>query len=129
MTDPATEKQINFAKSLGIETPEQFSKQALKELIDKKLNPGVPVVKPEEWKDKPQPFSPVLQSRGSISSGEHHILINRVEKPQSFEFGKAGMRHKIYYSEIAELKLKIKELLDNGLVDPGDLPNLSSDEE
>ena len=36
MDDP-TEKQLKFAKSLGIEKPEGFSKQALKEIISKKL--------------------------------------------------------------------------------------------
>ena len=35
--EKATDKQINYAKTLGIEDPESFSKQALSELIDKKI--------------------------------------------------------------------------------------------
>jgi len=49
MTD-ATDKQIKFAKSLGIENAEQFSKQALREMIDKKL-----VDKPKQEKPAEKP--------------------------------------------------------------------------
>ena len=34
----ATEKQINFAKQLGIKAPENFTKEILRELIDKTKN-------------------------------------------------------------------------------------------
>ncbi len=37
MTEPATEKQIKFATSLGIENPDRYSKLALKEMISEKL--------------------------------------------------------------------------------------------
>ena len=52
--EEATEKQIDFAKKLGIETPEKFDKQVLSALIDakvkdqpKKEKAGAPAVKSE----------------------------------------------------------------------------------
>ena len=47
----------------------------------------------------------------------HDIVISRTEKPHSYEFGKAGNRHKIYYEEISELKAHIDSLKENGLYD------------
>ena len=35
--EPATQKQIEFAKRLGIENPEKYDKQALRGLIDVKI--------------------------------------------------------------------------------------------
>ena len=48
--EEATEKQIKFAKQLGIETPEKFSKMALKELIADKVDekPAAPQKIPSE---------------------------------------------------------------------------------
>ena len=46
--EEATEKQISFANKLGIENPGQFSKQALRELIEKKAS----------FKDKQAPKEP-----------------------------------------------------------------------
>jgi len=48
----ATEKQIGFAQKLGIENPAQYSKETLRELIDRavKITP-----KPaESWKTQPE---------------------------------------------------------------------------
>jgi hypothetical protein len=42
----ATQKQIEFAQKLGIESPQSFTKEALRELIDKKIA--------ERDKDKPK---------------------------------------------------------------------------
>jgi len=36
-----------------------------------------------------------------------HIYKN--DRPHSFEFGKAGARFKIYFEDLADLKLKIKD--------------------
>lgn len=38
--EQATQKQIEFAKKLGIKTPEKYDKQALRGLIDVKLKEG-----------------------------------------------------------------------------------------
>ena len=51
--EQATEKQIGFAKKLGIDKPEQYDKQALRGLIDVELKKQKPeekveVVKPYE---------------------------------------------------------------------------------
>lgn len=126
--EQATEKQISFARSLGIDNPESYSKQALKEVIDLKLNNGKPTPKKQY-----QPQQAVQQTLnnpvGALNSGqiEHHVLINRVEKPHSFEFGKAGQRHKVYYSDILELKQRIKELTEAGFVDTSDIVLLDND--
>ncbi len=35
---------------------------------------------------------------------EEQVVINKTEKPSSYEFGKAGNRFKIYYDKPVELK-------------------------
>jgi len=99
----ATEKQISFAKSLGISNPESFTKMALKEMIDKKLK--------ERDANKPiaQP-SPISAPISSNQVGRHDIVIQRTEKPHSYEFGPAKSRFKIYYNEVTELKAHIEML-------------------
>jgi len=44
-------------------------------------------------------------------------VVNKVEKPNSFELGKANKRHKIYYGEVEELRKKILDLEALGLID------------
>jgi len=41
----------------------------------------------------------------------------KTEKPNSFEFGKAGSRFKLYFDTVAELRSKIDELKKSGLID------------
>lgn len=54
---------------------------------------------------------PILQGKSPAQPQQaKHIVINRVEKPHSYEFGKAGARHKVYYSEVSELLGHIAEL-------------------
>lgn len=115
MTEQATEKQIAYAKKLGIENPEQFSKQALRELIDQKLGN-----KPKPSQNAPKP---------QIETSQHTIVINRTEKPHSFEFGKAGNRFKIYYSDIEDLKNHLQMLENAGLSFPTEKPGLPEDPE
>ena len=38
-------------------------------------------------------------------------LVNRTERPNSFEFGKAGQRHKVYYEDLEDLKKKIDDTI------------------
>jgi len=47
----------------------------------------------------------------------HGVVLNKTEKPHSYEFGKATARHKIYYGDIAELELHIEALKSIGLID------------
>ena len=58
MTEPATEKQIKFASSLGIANPDRYSKQALKEMISEKLGDSetekIPVERPMEQQKSAQ---------------------------------------------------------------------------
>ena len=58
--EPATEKQINFARKLGIENPEMYDKQALRGLIDVKTQnrPNqVPKAQPEASKPENKDFT------------------------------------------------------------------------
>jgi hypothetical protein len=45
---------------------------------------------------------------------EETIVHNRNEKPNSYEFGRAGNRWKIYFDSAEDLKQKILELRKNG---------------
>ena len=65
-----------------------------------------------------QKISIPTQVQGTL--GRHDIVISRTEKPHSYEFGKATARHKIYYSDIEELKqhldaLKEAKLMENDI--------------
>ena len=39
---------------------------------------------------------------------EPQVVINKTEKPNSFECGKAGMRHKLYYDNADDLNTQIE---------------------
>jgi len=43
------------------------------------------------------------------------FVVNETEKPNSFEVGKAGFRHKIYYSTPQDLKKHLDDLKELGL--------------
>ena len=59
---------------------------------------------------------PVEKPGEDWSVGQHQIIISRSEKPHSYEFGKAGMRHKIYYGSVGELKQMMEELKEAKLL-------------
>ena len=42
-------------------------------------------------------------------------IINKTEKPNSFEFGKAGNRFKIYFDTVDDLEIQIDNLIRQGL--------------
>jgi len=46
---------------------------------------------------------------------EPQFIVNSTDKPNSFEFGKAGQRHKIYYNSVNELLTHIEKLKNVGL--------------
>ena len=50
------------------------------------------------------------------------FVITENSKANSFECGRASLRHKIYYGEIEELKARLTALLELGLIDRADLP-------
>jgi hypothetical protein len=120
--EQATEKQIYFAKKLGIENPENFSKMALKELIQGKVE-GNP-----QYQQKAQPQA---YNQAPSPSQSNNLVVNRTEAPNSYEFGKAGNRFKLYFEDVKQLQGKIKELQDAGLyTDPLEvLPSDFSKEE
>jgi len=44
-------------------------------------------------------------------------ILNKNDKPHSYEFGKASSRHKIYYNDVSELMEHIAKLKNLGLID------------
>jgi hypothetical protein len=102
MTQP-TEKQLAFAKKIGIENPENYTKEALSKLINEKRNKYVQETKNDA----------TISPQSSISN----VLIQRTDKPHSFEFGKSTRRHKVFYNTIEELKKQYEELRLAGFID------------
>lgn len=100
----ATEKQISYATSLGIENASGFTKEALKELINAKVGGDKPNFKP---KAQPQASMGHVAATQGISEVEHRFQ-------SEYEFGPAGNRHKIKYFTLEELKQKFKELEEAG---------------
>jgi hypothetical protein len=47
---------------------------------------------------------------------KHDVVIQRTEKPHSYEFGKPSARHKIYYETVEELKAHIENLREAGFI-------------
>lgn len=103
MAEPATEKQIAFAKKLGIEGAEGYSKQVLREMIAKQQN---------SQNDAPKPQNQAPQHRAEMVETQIHI--HRNERANSYEFGKAGDRFKVYFEDAKDLQAKLKELKDAG---------------
>ena len=100
MTQP-TDKQINYASSLGIEGASNMSKEDLSKAIDAKVG-GKPTAKP--------------QATQAVVTPTHSVVVARTEKPHSYEFGKAGARHKIYYSTIEDLREMYNSLKEAGFI-------------
>jgi len=46
---------------------------------------------------------------------EEQTIINKADKPSSYEFGKAGNRFKLYFNTPEELKAEIEKLKTLGL--------------
>ena len=49
---------------------------------------------------------------------EEQIVINKTEKPNSYECGKAGNRLKIYFSDADDLKKQLTDLQSLGIEIP-----------
>lgn len=107
MTD-ATEKQVKFAESLGIANAGSFTKEALSKLINEKTG-NKPFTTKKSF--------PVASNAQIPVVNQHDVIINRTEKPHSYEFGKASARHKIYYDFVENLIIQIDALKRAGLLD------------
>ncbi|MGQ4876857.1 MAG: hypothetical protein ACP6IY_22555 [Promethearchaeia archaeon] len=64
----------------------------------------------EEY-EKEKSSSIAVDKNGKIKE----IIINKTEKPNSYEFGKAGNRFKLYFEDIKDLENQIKQLKEKGL--------------
>ena len=51
----------------------------------------------------------------AVSEAIKGIIVNKTERPNSYEFGKVGNRFKLYFEDVDELKSKINELKLAGL--------------
>jgi hypothetical protein len=51
-----------------------------------------------------------------LSMETQTLIINRNEKPNSYEFGKASNRWKLYFNDAAELKMLMQDLVDKGFI-------------
>ena len=49
---------------------------------------------------------------------EKQEIVNKTERANSYEFGKAGSRFKLYFETPEELKQRINNLIDLGLYIP-----------
>ena len=47
---------------------------------------------------------------------EEQIIINKTERPNSFESGKAGARFKLYFDNAEDLDKQVKELKEKGFM-------------
>lgn len=109
----ASEKQISYATSLGIENPSQYSKETLKKLISGKLG-GTNDSKPSYPKNNaPAPSNGVIGATQGVGEVRHFFQ-------SEYEFGPAGNRHKIKYFTVEELKQKMKEIEEDGLFVPNE---------
>ena len=51
-------------------------------------------------------------------TSETTTVVSKTEKPNSYEFGKAGNRFKLFFETPADLDKQIKELKDLNLIEP-----------
>ena len=47
---------------------------------------------------------------------ESQTILNKTEKPNSYEFGKAGNRFKLYFDTAEDLKAQMKQLKEFELI-------------
>lgn len=78
-------------------------------------------MKKAAYKAKQQQTIPQAQNNqvkiNAPQIAKHDLVIQRTEKPHSYEFGKAGARHKIYYEDVGELRMHIQLLKNAQLVE------------
>ena len=54
---------------------------------------------------------------------EEQVVINKTEKPSSYEFGKVGNRFKIYFSDVPNLQDQLTKLMEADLITAEDFGN------
>lgn len=116
---PATYKQIEFAKKLGIENPQDYSLGDLRTLINDKVvkteegNGDVPVVKPGSVEYTSRGSDKVEQSK---PVKEFHLSpeqVNTNALNAAIEALKAGFNGQVL-KDLPEIARKFKEFIENG---------------
>lgn len=51
-----------------------------------------------------------------VIEGKVQLVLNKTEKPNSYEVGKAGRRFKIYFDDQADLMAQLKEKMAAGML-------------
>ena len=55
--------------------------------------------------------------------GKIQMIVNKTERPNSYEFGKAGNRFKLYFLDVDDLQKQLKNLVEAGLAIEEDFKN------
>lgn len=56
------------------------------------------------------------QKENLLEKDKVELVLNVTEKPNSYECGKAGNRHKVYYGDQADLRRQLDGLIAMGLL-------------
>ena len=67
------------------------------------------------------------ESSPEVQHSKHDVVMTKMEKPHSYEFGKPNNRHKIYYEGIDELQAHLKLLKFAGLIDEDEAKQVKVD--
>ncbi len=57
----------------------------------------------------------IENSQDFTATQRSSVILNKTEKPNSYEFGKAGNRFKLYFDTVENLNSQLKELESTGL--------------
>ena len=68
--------------------------------------------------EKVTTLNPTVPALTQTQLNQHDVVIQRTDRPHSFEFGKATERHKIYYNSVEELSAHIDMLRTGGFIEP-----------
>lgn len=106
----ATEKQVKLLLKNGFE----YEKIAA---LDKKgVSDEISKIYEKKGWGKGEPEKTQQKGLNQPQTARHDIVVTRTEKPHSYEFGKSGDRHKIYYNDVKDLQAHIEELKTVGLI-------------
>ena len=92
----------------------------IEEKTEALTNTNKPMIK---WVISGKKFNTFNEDYNKFKLGDHvkltkGIIINKTQSPNSYEFGKAGNRFKLYFEDVEDLKHKIEELIAEGLYLP-----------
>jgi len=102
--DEPTEKQIKFAESLGIENPEEFSRKALGELIDKKVKKTTDDIVEEKKSESRAPKSGIHLTPESVKIAALNATIESGMMPQNEHFWNQVHEFEQYINGLSQVR-------------------------